>query len=84
VVDLAQVDAWRRGLLIFSDEPLSQVVDEINRYRPGRIVLANRRLGGIPVNAVFQLDRMDRALSQIREVADARVTTLPGGVVMLS
>lgn len=84
MVDLAQVDAWRRGLLIFSDEPLSRVVDEINRYRPGRIVLANRRLAGIPVNAVFQLDRMDRALSQIREVADARATTLPGGVVMLS
>ncbi|WP_165187870.1 FecR family protein [Caulobacter soli] len=84
VVDLAQVDAWRRGLLIFNDEPLSQVVGEINRYRPGRIVLADRRLAGIPVNAVFQLDRMDRALSQIREVANARVTTLPGGVVMLS
>jgi transmembrane sensor len=83
-VDLVRADAWRRGLLIFSDEPLSQVVDEINRYRPGRIMLTNPRLAGIPVNAVFQLDRMDRALSQIREVADAQVTTLPGGVVVLS
>ncbi len=83
-VDPAGVDAWRRGLLIFSDEPLSRVVEEINRYRSGRIVLASRRLAGIPVNAVFQLDRMDRALLQIREVAAARVTALPGGVVVLS
>lgn len=82
-IDTARAAAWRRGLLIFSDEPLSRVVDEVNRYRPGKIILTNADLGRIPVNAVFQLDRMDRAVSQIREVANASVTTLPGGVVLL-
>lgn len=83
-VDPQKAESWRRGLLIFTNEPLSQVVNEINRYRSGKIILANSDLRSIPVNAVFQLDRMDRALSQIREVADARETVLPGGVVVLS
>lgn len=83
-VDPVKAEAWRRGLLIFTHEPLSEVVDEINRYRPGKIILANSQLSGIPVNAVFKLDRMDRALSQIREVADAREINLPGGLVVLS
>jgi len=83
-VDPGKAEAWRHGLLIFTNEPLSRVVDEINRYRAGKIVLANSDLRSIPVNAVFRLDRMDRALSQIREVADARETALPGGVVILS
>ncbi len=32
------VEAWRRGLLVFDNKPLSQVISEINRYRRGRIV----------------------------------------------
>lgn len=83
-VDPERVDSWRRGELVFDDRPLSEVVDEINRYRPGRIVLANSALAGIPVNAVFRLDGMDRAVAQIREVANASITHLPAGVVVLS
>jgi len=83
-VDLAVAGAWRRGELIFNDRPLVEVVAEINRYRPGRIILADSALGRIPINAVFRLDRIDRAVSQIREVANASVMALPGGVVVLS
>lgn len=83
-VDAVRAEAWRRGLLIFTDEPLSEVVEEINRYRPGRIILTNAALGHIPVNAVFQLNRIDLALPQIRSVAATHVTSLPGGVVLLS
>lgn len=84
IVNVARAEAWRQGLLIFTEEPLSGVVDEINRYRPGKIILANASLGRIPVSAVFQLDRIDLALPQIRSVANTRVTALPGGVVLLS
>lgn len=83
-VDPDAADAWRRGELVFADRPLKEVVKEINRYRPGRIILANSRLGGITVNAVFRLDSLDRAVSQIRAVSQASVTSLPGGVIVLS
>jgi transmembrane sensor len=82
--DPERTQAWRRGLLVFVDEPLGQVVDELNRYRPGMIVLANSGLRDFPVNAVYQLDRLGGVVTQISEVAHARVTSLPGGVVVLS
>ncbi|MGP1615395.1 MAG: FecR family protein, partial [Pollutimonas bauzanensis] len=36
-VDPVKVSAWRTGMLSFVDVPLGKVVDELNRYRPGRI-----------------------------------------------
>lgn len=83
-VDLNVAEAWRRGELIFNDRPLSEVVAEINRYRPGRIVLANADLSQRTVNAIFRIDRLESAPSQIRIVARATVTHLPGGIVLLS
>lgn len=83
-VDVTRAEAWRRGLLMFVDEPLDRVVEEVNRYRPGRIVVVNHDLGRVLVNAVFQLDRINTVVAQIRDVSNARVTSLPGGIVLLS
>ena len=83
-VDLDRVEAWRRGLLVFSGQPLGEVVEEINRYRPGKIILAAGALKGFPITGTFQLARLDRAVAQIRQVANASVTSLPGGIVVLS
>lgn len=83
-VDPGRSQAWRHGLLVFKNDRLSDVVDEVNRYRSGRIILTSAALGAKRVNAVFQLDRIDAATDQIRDVASARVTTLAGGIVLLS
>lgn len=83
-VDVTRAEAWRRGLLMFVDEPLDRVVEEVNRYRPGRIVVVNGDLGRVLINAVFQLDRINTVVAQIRDVSNARVTSLPGGIVLLS
>lgn len=83
-VDLDAVTAWRRGVLEFNGVPLAQVVDEINRYRPGRIVLVGDRLAGSLVQARFSLDQLADAALLIRDVYGAQVTSLPGGIVLLS
>jgi transmembrane sensor len=47
-VDAAAVEsrlAWRRGVLIFEGETLAQALDEIARYMPTRIELADPALG---------------------------------------
>jgi transmembrane sensor len=83
-VDLAVVTAWQRGLLVFRDEPLAKVVEEVNRYRPGRIILINNALGERKVVAGFRLDQIDDVVKYIEEVFGAKVRSLPGGVVLLS
>ena len=81
--DLQQVSAWSRGMLVFNKVPLAEVIDEINRYRRGRIVLMSETLGGSLVQASFALDRLDEAPGLIRDVYGATITELPGGVMLL-
>ncbi len=84
VVDTAVATAWRRGVLVFQREPLRNVVAEINRYRPGRIVLADDRLANQPVTGTFYVTQIDEIFDQVRSAFGARVTRLPGGVVVLA
>ncbi|MCJ2020809.1 DUF4880 domain-containing protein [Methylobacterium sp. E-065] len=65
-IDVAATAAWRRGLLVFRDTPLSQVVDDLNRYRPGRIVVASSATAARRVTGVFHLARPEEALGSIR------------------
>ncbi|MEW6438531.1 MAG: FecR domain-containing protein [Pseudomonadota bacterium] len=82
-VDLAQATSWETGMLTFRDQTLSAVVDEINRYRPGRIIVVNGNLAQRVVNATFQVGHLDNFLLQARQLFGAKVTALPGGIVLL-
>lgn len=66
-VDLRAVTAWQRGKLIFEATPLTTVVEEINRYRPGRVVLLSDSLAYHRVSGVFDLDRLDTAVTTIEQ-----------------
>lgn len=83
-IDPAVVTGWREGILQFRNEPLSRVIAEINRYRPGTIILMNSDLGERRVSARFELDRLDSVVTQLREAFGAEVTSLPGGVTLVS
>jgi transmembrane sensor len=82
-IDLAVATAWQKGQLIFRHEPLARVVEEVNRYRPGRIVLINEELGQRDVVATFHLDRIDEVVDHLSRAFGARTRSLPGGVVLL-
>lgn len=79
-----EASAWRTGALSFVGKPLSQVVDEINRYRPGRVLLRNAELGRRLVRMRFSIGQTDGALAMIRDLYGAQMTSLPGGIVLLS
>ena len=83
-VDATLVSAWQAGLLIFRDRPLTSVVDEVNRYRSGKIIIANAELKRRLVNGTFQLDKLENFIAEVEQLFGARVTSLPGGVVLLS
>jgi transmembrane sensor len=82
-VDTTVTSAWRKGLLIFRDTPLQRVVDELNRYRAGKIFLVGDDLARRPVYGVFRTDQIQGAIGQIRDLTGARLVDLPGGVVLL-
>lgn len=82
-IDPDQVTAWREGLLVFRDTPLPDAIDEVNRYRPGKIIVAASDLKSRVVDGVFRLDRLDIFVTQVQQLFGARAMTLPGGVVLL-
>jgi transmembrane sensor len=82
-IDPKIVTAWRQGLLIFRDVPLALVIDEVNRYRPGKIILVDSQLGRREVVADFRLDRLDAVVEFAARVMKAPVRSLPGGIVLL-
>lgn len=82
-VDPAVVTAWQKGVLIFHATPLADAIDEVNRYRPGRIILTNATLGRRAFSARFRLENIDEVVMQIQQVFGASVTRLPGGITLL-
>ena len=53
---------------------LAQVIEQLNRYRPGQIVLANPSLANRQVSGVFRLEMLDSALHTLtRELPVKRV-----------
>ncbi|UYB52935.1 DUF4880 domain-containing protein [Xanthomonas sp. AM6] len=83
-VDAERIDGWRHGLLIFNNEPLAAVVDEINRHRGGRIVVTNSALAERLVQARIPLDRLDTFVDLVRDAYGARILSMPGGVIVMS
>jgi len=82
-VDAATASAWRSGVLVFRDTPLSDVVAEINRYRAGHVVVVNSKVAHSRLNGRFRINQLEAVFAQIREVLGANVTRLPGGIVLL-
>lgn len=69
--------AWRRGRLVFRDRPLADVVADLNRYRPGRVVVWGDDLAALRVDGVFNIGDPDGVLNAIIRtlpVREARIT----------
>jgi transmembrane sensor len=76
--------SWQRGIVVFRATPLAEAIEEINRYRPGRIVLMNPALGQKQISGRFRIDEMNEVLTRLQQAFNARVQTFPGGIVFLS
>lgn len=61
--DPATLAAWRGGRLDYRNTPLARVIEEVNRYRPIKIVLGDQTLADLPVTLSVPVDRTDLLLS---------------------
>lgn len=75
--NLDQALAWRRDRLVFDHVPLRHVVDELNRYRRGKIVIGSSDLAQRQVSGVFDAIDTDAALAAITRELGARTASAP-------
>lgn len=65
---------WRDGYLQFDGLPLQEAITQINRYRPGRVVLLNPSLADKRVSGLFRLDALDQAIASLKTAVPALQT----------
>jgi transmembrane sensor len=83
-VDPTAASAWRNGILLFDQTRLVDAVAEINRYRPGRVVLLNRSMNDRTISGRFPIKRLDLALWQLQLSLGLQAKSLVGGVLVLT
>ncbi|KAF1066472.1 MAG: Protein FecR [Pseudomonas citronellolis] len=77
-VDASAALAWRQGWLSVYRRPLAEVLDDLGRYYPGRIVLLNPQLGRQRVSGSFRTDDPQAALNALQALVGFEQHTLFG------
>lgn len=81
--DRTAVTAWLRGQFVFYNTPLAEVVDTLNRYRHGRIVITSRELNSLKVSGIFSTEDPDAALEVIASTLPIQQTRLTDYLVLI-
>jgi transmembrane sensor len=58
-VELGRKLAWRQGQLIYTGQPLREVLADISRYSDIRIELSDPALENLPVGGAFRIDQIE-------------------------
>lgn len=82
-IDAANVGAWRGGRLVFQGATLGEVLRDLERYRPGRIVVTDEAIAGLPVTGAFDTSRPDAALDTIERTLPVKLVRLGDLLVLV-
>ena len=81
--DPATALAWRDGRIIFENQRLSRVLNELRRYYGGRIIVADSRIGQLVVTGNYRLDDVEAAIRTPADAASVTMNRLPSGIIIL-
>lgn len=82
-VDLMRALAWQRHRLVFENQPLTEVLEELARYRSGWIVLRDPALRTLSVTGMFDTERPDHILTAIEESLPIKPVKLTDRFILL-
>lgn len=74
--------AWENGLLIFNDEPLSSVVERINRYADRPLRLGDDRARTLHLSGVFRAGDTDALVQGLQAAFRVRVVQEPNAIAV--
>ena len=58
--------AWQVGYLAFSGEPLSEVVEQVNRYSEVQLEVGDPRVAAVPIGGRFRIGDLDGVLDVLQ------------------
>jgi len=86
-VELARMEkelSWRDGMLIFDNDPLEEVVSQINRYTEVRIVISDPSIRQLKFGGYFKIGDVPAILATMNQNFGLRVEKVGDGVIYLS
>ena len=75
---------WAKGQLRFDNVPVSEIVNELSRYTPTKLKLADREVGSRRVSAIIRTDNPLTFLRAIEVMGVARIKGTPDGYQIMS
>jgi transmembrane sensor len=82
-VDTVKESSWLQGRLVFDGEPLSAVVDEMNRFSARKLRVADPVVAATPVSGVFKTGQVDAFVAAIRSYGLADIGRADGDEIVL-
>ncbi|WP_447793053.1 FecR family protein [Pseudomonas farris] len=78
-VNPAELTAWRSGKLVFNNASLSEVAEEVSRYREKPLTVGNAKVGNLRLTSVFKSDNTDALLKALPSILPVAIRTLDDG-----
>ena len=82
-IDVTTASSWLRGRLVVQNVPFVQVLEELQRYHGGRILLLNRQVGDIKVTGTYNVDDPVGALALLLQTVPLATISLADRLVIL-
>ncbi len=82
-VDVTQYTAWQRGKLIFKNRTLGEVITELGRYSPGRIIITDEKISSLKVSGVFPVREADKIPDMIGKMLPVKILHLSPWLTVL-
>jgi transmembrane sensor len=76
--------SWLRGDLVFNDQPLSVVAEELNRYSSQKVYIADAAVGRSQLSAVLKAGDTATFISAVQKMKLAKIESDRSGAVILS
>lgn len=81
-IEPAVAFSWRTGRVVYRDEPLSNVVADLNRQFAKPILIADPELGQTPISGVLVMDSQSDVIGRLALMLPITAITSPEGVVL--
>jgi transmembrane sensor len=82
-IDSRTVTAWQRGKLVFQNQPLGEVIAELNRYYRGYLLISDDSIAERRVNGVFRTDQPLAVLGALEDSLQLHSTRINDYFVLL-
>jgi transmembrane sensor len=74
--------AWTVGQLVYSDRPLSEVVEDVSRRLGAQVRVADRRTGALRFSGVLVVDDEASVIRRLEAFLPVKASWTPNGVVL--